>query len=83
MAFPASGIEKLYRNSIDVIASFLEERHPKSYLIINISGREVEQEKLSNVEAYEWEDHCAPTMETLFIITQRMYNFLSSKNAIT
>jgi phosphatidylinositol-3,4,5-trisphosphate 3-phosphatase/dual-specificity protein phosphatase PTEN len=49
MAFPASGIEKLYRNSIDVIAEFLEERHSKSYLIINISGRDVDMDKLINV----------------------------------
>ena len=83
MAFPASGIEKLYRNSVDVIADFLEERHPKSHLIINISGRDVDIEKLGNVEAYDWEDHCAPAIETLFIITHRMYTFLSSKSDVS
>ena len=84
MAFPASGIEKLYRNSVDVIAEFLEERHPKSHLIINISGRDVDIQKLGNVEAYDWEDHCAPAIETLFVITHRMYTFLSKnqKNVV-
>ena len=39
MAFPASGLEKLYRNSIDDIVKFYNENHGGSYLLINISGR--------------------------------------------
>lgn len=39
MAFPASGIEKLYRNSIDEVKNFLEEHHSNQYMILNLSGR--------------------------------------------
>ena len=43
MAFPASGIEKIYRNSIDDIREFLEKNHgPGEYLIMNLSGRGVD-----------------------------------------
>lgn len=42
MAFPASGIEKLYRNSIDSIAELLKTRHNNKYLTINISGRSID-----------------------------------------
>ncbi len=39
MAFPASGVEKLYRNSVDSICQLMEMRHQNKYITINISGR--------------------------------------------
>jgi len=39
MAFPASGFEKTYRNSIKDVAKYLEQNHGKNYLIINVSSR--------------------------------------------
>jgi hypothetical protein len=39
MAFPASGFEKLYRNSIDEVCEFLTKNHNDKYLVINLSGR--------------------------------------------
>ena len=41
MAYPAEGIEKLYRNSIESVAELLNKRHGKNYQIINVSGREI------------------------------------------
>lgn len=54
MAFPASGIEKLYRNSVDSIKELLENAHQNKYITINISGRNIEEEKLQNVTSYDW-----------------------------
>lgn len=39
MAFPASGIEKLYRNSIDSVSEFLTKYHNDKYITVNLSGR--------------------------------------------
>lgn len=42
MAFPASGLEKLYRNSIDTISELLQTHHNNKYITINISGRPID-----------------------------------------
>lgn len=54
MAYPAEGIEKLYRNSIDTVAKFLQENHDKKYQIINVSGRDINSDKLSNIHSFYW-----------------------------
>ena len=43
MAFPASGIEKTYRNSIKDVSRFLREKHTE-YLVVNASNRKYEYE---------------------------------------
>jgi len=78
MAFPASGIEKLYRNNIDTIAELLEVEHQGKYLTINISGRPINEEILKNVISYEWEDHKAPPFDMLFTICDQVAQFLSA-----
>jgi phosphatidylinositol-3,4,5-trisphosphate 3-phosphatase and dual-specificity protein phosphatase PTEN len=70
MAFPASGIEKLYRNSIDTISELLEKYHNNKYITVNISGRKIDENVLQNVVNYNWEDHKAPAFDTLFVICQ-------------
>jgi hypothetical protein len=60
MAYPAEGIEKLYRNSIDTVSQFLEQNHEKRYQIINVSGREINSDKLANIHSFYWEDHKTP-----------------------
>lgn len=42
MAFPASGIEKLYRNNIDTISELFEKEHKGKYMTVNISGRGID-----------------------------------------
>ena len=49
MAFPGSGLEKLYRNSVDDVQEFLTKHHHHKYMIVNLSGREVDEKKLLNV----------------------------------
>ncbi len=39
MAFPGSGIEKMYRNNIETIAELFAKQHENKYITINISGR--------------------------------------------
>lgn len=76
MAFPASGIEKLYRNNIDTIAELLQVNHNGKYITINISGRPIDQKVLKNVVSYEWQDHKAPPFDLLFAICDEVAQFL-------
>lgn len=45
MAFPGSGIKKLYRNTIDDVSEFLKEKHGDHFLILNLSGIEYDGTK--------------------------------------
>jgi phosphatidylinositol-3,4,5-trisphosphate 3-phosphatase/dual-specificity protein phosphatase PTEN len=78
MAFPASGIEKIYRNSIDSVSKFLKERHKENYIVINLSGKKYDYSKFNNrVLEYEWVDHHAPPLKILFQICEKIQKFLS------
>ncbi len=45
MAFPGSGLETIYRNSIDTVAEFLKARHGEDFLLINLSGKKIAEGK--------------------------------------
>lgn len=78
MAFPASGFEKLYRNSVDTIAELLEKQHQGKYMTVNMSGRGVDEQVLKNVVNYDWEDHKAPPFDMLFTICDEVARFLDA-----
>lgn len=48
MAFPGSGIETVYRNNIEEVAKFLQERHQNNYLVINLSGKKYDSKKFDD-----------------------------------
>lgn len=48
MAYPASGFDVLYRNHIDTVSKFLEERHSDKYIVINLSGKNYDKSKFNN-----------------------------------
>ena len=74
MAFPGSGLEKLYRNSIDdvqlglkQVVQFIQEKHGDNFMIFNLSGRKYDYAKFKGkVKEYDWEDHQAPALYTIF-----------------
>lgn len=77
MAIPGEGIKKLYRNSISDIQKFLKKRHSNHYLMINISGHKYDYSLFeNNVLEYDWVDHQAPKVHTLFKICERIYKYL-------
>lgn len=79
MAFPASGFEKTYRNSIDDVSEYFKEKHQGHCLVINVSMREYEYKMFGNlVKDYFWPDHQAPPLTTMFIICQDMLDYLRS-----
>jgi hypothetical protein len=77
MSFPASGLEKMYRNDKSDIAKYLEQTHGDHYKIYNMSGRSYDTTKFKGmVEHYNWEDHHSPEMQVLFKSCHSMYEFL-------
>ena len=78
MAFPASGFEKAYRNSIRDVSRFMQLKHgPEHFLIINASNRKYDYEQFDNrVEEFFWTDHQAPPITTLFELCERVFSFL-------
>lgn len=77
MSFPGEGLEKLFRNSGDSVARFLNERHPDSYRSFNLSGDRYNYEKFANnVVDFPWPDHHAPPLDLLFRACAEMSDWL-------
>ena len=77
MAIPGEGLSKLYRNNIDQVKEFLDNKHKNKYLIINLSGDKYDYELFDDkVLEYDWIDHQAPTIHTLFLICKKMFDYL-------
>lgn len=67
MSFPASGVEKIYRNPIEKVAKFLDDKHGTHYLVFNFSDRTYNYSKFHDrVLSYDWKDHHAPRVVVLF-----------------
>ena len=77
MSFPASKVvERMYRNDINTVSKFLDEKHGKGkYFVYNMSNREeLDTAKFhDNVVAYPWEDHHSPSLKVLFNACEHMY----------
>lgn len=58
MAYPASGMESLYRNKMNDVSDFLETRHKDKYYVINTSNRKYDYSKFKNrVIDIKWPNH--------------------------
>lgn len=58
MAFPAEGLESIFRNQLSEVAALLDRNHPNKYLIINASNRKYNYEKFGNrVIDMNWPNH--------------------------
>ena len=67
MSLPGEGVHKVYRNSINSVSRFLNEKHPGTYRIFNLSGIKYDYEKFGgSVKEYPWEDHYPPPIDLIF-----------------
>ena len=57
MAFPGSGLESMFRNNIDHVSKFLNERHKENYLVINLSGKKYDHNKFNNKVSTLFKSH--------------------------
>ena len=83
MAYPASGIEKLFRNKIDKVVDLLESRHAGHYKVYNLSGREYNVDKFKGfVKNLDWDKHSPPSIFILFEACHNMYDYLQDEENI-
>eukprot|EP00002_Diphylleia_rotans_P017700 TRINITY_DN3434_c0_g1_i3.p1 TRINITY_DN3434_c0_g1~~TRINITY_DN3434_c0_g1_i3.p1 ORF type:complete len:384 (+),score=48.18 TRINITY_DN3434_c0_g1_i3:55-1206(+) len=69
MSFPAEGVEKMYRNDIDDVSTFLHKIHGKNFMVFNLSERKYDYSKFSNlVTDCGFPDHHSPPLDLLFKI---------------
>ncbi|CCI48560.1 unnamed protein product [Albugo candida] len=72
MGYPASGVEKTYRNDINEVAKFLNSRHPHSYRVYNLSERRYDYSKFYQVAEFGFPDHHPPPLRLLIEIMNDM-----------
>lgn len=48
MAYPADGLESMFRNKITDVSRFFEEYHKENFLIINCSNRKYDYNYFNN-----------------------------------
>lgn len=65
MSFPSSGLDGMYRNRIQDVAKFLDEKHPNRYKVYNLcSERAYDHSHFHNrVERFKIDDHNVPTLK--------------------
>ena len=77
MSIPGQGVHKVYRNNIDSVSAFLNERHPGFYKIFNLSGIKYDYKKFGNrVQDFPWEDHYPPPIDLLFKACDEIHKWL-------
>jgi len=79
MGFPSSGIERLWRNSIDEVCDMLNKYHGDKFKIWNLSGRTYNHERLDKkIEDFGFPDHHSPPLEMLFKIVFSITDFVTA-----
>lgn len=74
MSIPAEGIHKIYRNPLESVSKFLNDRHQHKFRILNLSGIPYDYSKFEGtVKEYPWEDHYPPPIELLFSACQDIH----------
>jgi phosphatidylinositol-3,4,5-trisphosphate 3-phosphatase/dual-specificity protein phosphatase PTEN len=77
MSFPGSGFRKLYRNSIDTVAKFLNEHHPGNYRMFNLAQHSFDSKKFGScVAEFPWKDHHSPSIQLLIKACDEMLHWL-------
>ena len=86
MGLPAEGIEGMYRNNINDVAAFLDERHKDHYLVFNLTAEYTYdiQKFHNNVEHFGFPDHHPPQLHQLFNICETIDKWMKKdpKNVV-
>ncbi|CAK88457.1 unnamed protein product (macronuclear) [Paramecium tetraurelia] len=78
MGYPANDYEAIYRNSMEDVQKFFNQRHKDHYRIINLcSERKYNHAYFDgNVSEYPFEDHQAPQFSMIFELCNEIHNFI-------
>lgn len=77
MGYPASGVEKTYRNDLIEVSAFLNAKHEGKYFVYNLSGRAYDYTRLDNrVAEYGFPDHHPPPLPLLICICNDIHKWL-------
>ena len=81
MSYPAERlIQKIYRNDINTVSTYLKERHQDNYWVYNLSGIPYDHAPFNGkVSIWQWEDHHSPTLRLLAEACQTIKEFLNQK----
>ena len=83
MSFPSKGTKALYRNKIDNVAKFFEEKYSDTenidYMIYNLcSEMSYDHRKFhGNVRRYAVDDHNVPSLQQMFTLTDDVRDWLA------
>jgi len=83
MSFPSKGTKAVYRNKIDHVAKFFEDKYSDDknidFMIYNLcSEMEYDHRKFhGNVRRYQIDDHNVPTLDQMIALVQDVRNWLS------
>lgn len=78
MGYPASGVEKTYRNDISEVAAFLTSRHATAFRVYNLSERKYDYAKFQHrVNECGFPDHHPPPLQLLLDIMNDMLQFMA------
>lgn len=83
MSYPAAGVEGQFRNHIDTVTAFLNERYyteqHAQYMVYNLSGRAYNYQKFHNqVFDFPFPDHFPPTLTQLFKLCVTLHSWLNA-----
>ncbi|CAD8112550.1 unnamed protein product [Paramecium sonneborni] len=78
MSYPGEGLEGLYRNPIDQVATYLNTQHNRDYMVFNLSGRKYDRSKFGGEvqDDWQWKDHHSPSLDLLFEICDLIHGYL-------
>ena len=78
MSYPAERfVQKLYRNDINTVASYMNDKHENNYWVFNLSGIEYDTKPFNGrVSIHQWLDHHSPTLLLLVQLCQQIDQFL-------
>lgn len=85
MGYPSEGITSYYRNSIDDVAKFLNEKHKNHFVIINLTPYDYDASKLNHqVLHFGFPNNHSPPLEHLFLVCKSMHAWLitDEKNVV-
>ncbi len=80
MGYPSKGLESNYRNSVEDVYRFFQERHAAHHLVVNLcSEREYSLDTFhGSCVRYPFHDHTPPALELLLPCCARMHRFLQA-----